>query len=94
MTNRVTQKDIEQLAMAINNATNSPTTYFTVQTDGTRPANIGHHYIAGAFGGVRLERINSTGGGTYDACETGYVTKRELYAAMRAYLAGMKVTIS
>lgn len=48
----------------------------------------GCHYLSGDYGGWRVERIAECGG-TWDALSTGYVSKKELYYACMAYIAGI-----
>jgi hypothetical protein len=52
-------------------------------------ANIGTYYIMGAYGGNKLVQITNHGGGVRDVLGEGYLSKRELYRAMHAYLGGM-----
>ena len=52
-------------------------------------ANIGTYYLEGAYGGHKLVQIVNHGGGVRDVLGTGYVSKRELYRAIGAYLDGM-----
>lgn len=86
---RITQKDLECLRDRINVATGSPMAAYTKQADGTYKGNIGHYCLDYAYGGVKLERLVSEGGGVETITTGGYGTKRELYGLMQAFLAGI-----
>lgn len=51
--------------------------------------NIGTYYVEGAYGGHKLVQITNYSGGVRDVLGTGYVSKRELYRAIGAYLDGI-----
>ena len=44
----------------------------------------------GAYGGWKLERVITYGGGVRDVLRNGYQTKREAYHGARAFLEGMR----
>lgn len=52
-------------------------------------ANPGTFHLEGAYGGTRLVQIINYSGGVRDVFRCGYVSKRELYYAIHAYLDGM-----
>lgn len=87
MSERITESQIERLVDNINKATGSP---MEASTEGRPGMNVGHHMLAGAYGGWKLERIDSDGGGVTDPLGTGYVSRRELYGVLRGYLAGIR----
>lgn len=76
---RITTKDLEWLAARINEAAGY----------GPNPTYPTGYHLGGAYGGNRLEYPTQDKGHMLDACGTGYVSKRDLYTAMRAYLHGM-----
>lgn len=85
--NTITKKDLENVVDRINRATNSPMTPYT-QTDGKYTANIGNYHLDWAYGGVCLVRTDSEGGGIQSILP-GFVSKRELYEKMHAFLRGI-----
>lgn len=77
MSNRVTQKDLEILVSDLNdglgfNAVNCKTQYI-----------VGCYQLDYAYGGVKLVKIQSTGGGQTTVSNSGYGTKKELYNFLR-----------
>ncbi len=87
--NRITMSDLEYQVNRINELTNSPLEY----TDNTVvyfKANIGHHCLDGAYGGWKLARITSEGGGQTDISNIGFGSKRELYNFMQSYIMGLE----
>ncbi len=89
MSDRITDKDLESVCKQINLATGNATEPYTKNPDGTFTTNRGCHFIAGAYGGVNLHQLAPNGGCRQPINGGGYYTKRELYTAMRAYLAGI-----
>ena len=85
---RITHKDLEFLIDRINKATKSPLAAYT-KTDKEYKANIGNYHLDGAYGGVKLVRVCSDGGGIEEISLGGFGTKRELYQWMQAFLAGL-----
>ena len=85
---RITQKDLEVLVERINIATKSPTKSYTKIGD-RYVSNVGNYHLDYAYGGVKLSRMESEGGGISNVSNTGYGTKRELYNWMQAFLSGI-----
>lgn len=48
-----------------------------------------HFFVAGAYGGYRLEEVTAFGGHR-DAMGTGYVSRRELFNAIHIFLEGVR----
>ena len=87
MSYRITQKDLEHLRDRINKVTGSP-----MEGWGKGGSNIGHYYISGAYGGVKLECYVNKSGGCEAISHQGHGTKRQLYDWMIAFLAGVAKT--
>jgi len=87
-TNRITLKNLEAVVDRINNALDRPMTPWTKTT-----ANIGNFHLYGAYGGYALHEMISEGGGVNDIFG-GYMTKRELWEKMHAFLRGVNVSKS
>lgn len=85
---RITQKDLEYLVKRINEVTDSPMKSWTQTGKGRFTANVGNYHLDYAYGGVKLGRMVSEGGGVTNISDMGFGTKRELYNWMRAFLAG------
>lgn len=81
MSYRITQRDLEGLVRRLN----------TIKGYGTYPkySTIGAYCLDGAYGGVSLHRYVNEAGGVSDVFRCGYVTKRDLYNRISAYLDGM-----
>lgn len=93
MTTRITQIDLEKLVASINRATDSPRTPYHKDDAGQYFANIGNYSLDYAYGGVRLVRIVNQEGGISPVFDSAFGTKRELYAKMSAFLAGLQAGI-
>ena len=102
---RVTEKDLENIARRINRMTGNPeTSYSTVKCPkcdgegcnmcsnrGTRMrANVGNYHISYAYGGAALHQMGNEGGGIRDVLRIGHVPKRELQSAMFAFISGIE----
>jgi len=89
MSNRITQKDIEGLTEEINELTGSPKEYSSKGEGGKRSTNIGHYHLNYAYGGVKLVRTVSSGGGIRAISHDGYDTKKKLYSFMLGFAEGL-----
>jgi hypothetical protein len=87
---RITQANLEAVVARINRQTNSPMQPWGKNEAGETKANIGNYHLGYAYGGVKLYRMTNEGGGVRDVLSTGYTTKRELYNAMFAFIAGLE----
>lgn len=85
---RITQKQLENAAHALNQLTHSPLDSYT-RTEKRNKANIGHYYISYAYGGVCLHRMMNESGGVDDVFRSGHEPKRELWVRIQSYIAGM-----
>ena len=81
MSNRVTQKDLELLVNEINesNGINKDAKHYTV----------GAYRLDYAYGGVKLVKINSEGGGQSTMSHNGFGTKKELYIFLRGFTSNL-----
>lgn len=74
MSNRITQKVLEQEVAKLNEAKGI--------TD-AKWNTVGAYKLDYAYGGVKLVKITSEGGGCTNVSTGGYGTKRELYLFLR-----------
>lgn len=88
MTSRITLRDLEALAFRINQAAGTPTQPYTKDAEGNYHANPGNYHLDQAYGGVKLVQMVGDAGGVSDIT-TGYVSKRECWDQMQAFLAGL-----
>jgi len=88
---RVTTKQLEALAARINELTSSPAAPWTRDKSGALRANVGNYHLSGAYGGVCLHRMANEDGGVSTPLVYGHVSKRELFTAMRGFVAGLEV---
>lgn len=89
MATRITLANLEAVVARINRITGSPLHSGGV-VDGRYRANIGNYHLDQAYGGVALYRMVNEGGGCSDVLRIGRVSKRELEAAMHAFIAGLE----
>ncbi len=80
--------ELEHLVTRINVAAGTPTEQYTRTDDGRCKANPGNYHLSSAYGGHQLCQMVNDGGGARNIT-SGYVSKRELYYQMRAFLEGM-----
>ena len=81
--NRIKEIDLDNMIARINRATGNP----DKQTGSYIP---GQYIRSSAYGGHKLERVCSTGGGV-ESITQGYVSKRELYDRLQSILTGIKI---
>jgi len=86
---RITKQDLDGLINRLNKLTKSPETSYT-KIDGKYRANIGNYRLDGAYGGWKLMRICSEGGGVQDVLHMGYCSKPEAYRLIYAYINGIE----
>jgi len=83
--NRITMQDLENLCDRINRAAGTPLTpYIELKPQA------GNYHLDGAYGGRSLAQICSDGHGD-ESIIPGFVSKRELYEKMGAFLSGIAV---
>lgn len=87
--NTITKHDLEAVVERINRATNSPLDSYTKTDTGHYKANPGNYHLNWAYGGVCLARMSNEGGGIQSVLP-GFVSKRELYGKMQAFLRGIE----
>jgi hypothetical protein len=86
---RITDKQLDNLATWLNEITGSPTEYSHRDENGNFRSNIGNYHISRAYGGVCLHRIVNEGGGVKCPIVSGHIPKRELFEQMHAYIKGL-----
>lgn len=92
MSDRITNKNLEDLCRVVNNTMNGNVRpLYQRDQHGNTVANIGAFYVDGAYGGVALYRMVTEGGGVTDISRRGHMTKRELYDFMQAFLTGVEL---
>lgn len=90
MSHRVTLSRLEAIVQRINKMLDCPETPYTKIDDGRYRANVGNYHLSQAYGGVALHQMCSDGGGVRDVLNLGHVSKRELEAAMFAFIEGIE----
>lgn len=83
---KISKAMLEERIKCLNHEAGVGNKPYTKIADGFK-ANAGVHTLAGSYGGHCIERM-SEGGGCSILCNTGYVTKRELWVILNAYLEG------
>lgn len=91
MANRITDKDLQAVVDRINRTLKQPMKPYE-QIDGKLVEQIGNYHLDSAYGGVKLSRMASEGGGIEDVLSCGFTTKRELYELMHAFLRGYEAS--
>lgn len=69
----------------LNTLTGSPIEPYTKSPEGKFKANLGNYHIDSAYGGNKLVRMCSIGGGI-TSISSGYVSRRELYDIIHAMI--------
>ena len=82
--NRITQETLNAVTDRINRMTGSPMLPYV-----NGKPQIGCYCLDWAYGGVGLRRIVNDGGGETNVI-AGYMTKRELYDRMQAFISGLE----
>lgn len=91
MAQRITDKDLDQLAARLNALTRSPTVpYARDEATGRSVAQVGNFHISHAYGGVCLHRMHNTSGGVSTPLASYHEPKRALYDRMHAFIDGLE----
>ena len=84
-----TMKELEGLVNRLNVLTgNSQKPWQTI--NGRNVASVGTYVLDGAYGGWKLAQIVNEGGGERNPISMGYVSKKECYYAIHAYIRGIE----
>lgn len=87
--NRIKMSDLENLLSRINaKAGFDESVKLWNRVNGQNISTVGMYCLDGAYGGWKMARICNESGGQSTVTH-GYVSKRDLYNMMHAYLAGM-----
>ena len=87
---RTTQKDLEGLVNRLNRITGNNEQPYGKDANGRFKANIGSYLLDGAYGGWKLAQSDNEGGGQRNPIYMGYVSKRECYNMIHAYIQGIE----
>jgi hypothetical protein len=90
---KITMKDLQGAVNRLNTlvkANPDPYTKIGEVPNQTYRANVGTYFISGAYGGHKLERMATSGGGTCDPLRSGYTTKKDLYHLIWSYIYGIE----
>ena len=91
---RITMRDLEGAVSLLNKLTDQPATPWSKDGNGKMEANIGNYHLSGAYGGWQVHRMVGEGGGVTTPLQTGYVSKREVYNAIHAFIRGFETASS
>ena len=86
---RIKQIWLESQVEQINTLTGSPTTPWSKNAEGSLKANVGNYHLDYAYGGVRLVRHVTDGGGIRVISTDSFSTKRQLHSWMGAFITGI-----
>lgn len=89
MSQRISKSDLEQAVRVINTRMGLPLETYTKDAAGKYQPNANVYHLDGAYGGWKLAQMCETGTGTRDVLGGGYVSKRELYDKLQAFIAGL-----
>lgn len=89
---KITIRDLDAVVRRINLITDSPQQAYIEIASGEFKAQVGNYHLSSAYGGYCLHRINNESGGITTPINSGYVSKRELYSLMQAYIRGLQDT--
>lgn len=88
MAQKITKSNLERVCERINTMTKSPAEPMTWNGD-NMTHHVGNFHLCEQYGGTCLLRVSNTEGGTSDVLRIGYVSRRELYNAMFAFIEGI-----
>lgn len=86
---RITNKELHRMVDYLNRVVGAPLEPWSKGRAGKYRANIGNYHLSFAYGGVCVHRMHSSGGGVTTPIIGYHTTKRELWAALNAYIAGI-----
>jgi len=86
---KISKAELEGSIKRLNILTGAKPEPYTRTEDGKFQANVGTFYLAGAYGGWKLEKIVSDTGAVSDPLRCGYVSKKELYNLIWAFMNGI-----
>lgn len=89
MSHRITEKMLENLVAAINEATGMPSTKWTRHEGNRITSNEGHYCLYSCLGVCSLVQIVGENGGERTVLHAA--TKGELYGKMQAFREGLRV---
>lgn len=81
---RITDSNLNAVVTRINRLFNVPNDPYTASGE----PNVGNFHLDHAYGGVCLRRMTK-GGGASNVFNCGYVSKKELYSLMFAFIEGV-----
>jgi len=90
---RVTQAQLESLVLRLNKLTKNNPTPWTQDKQGNLKANIGNYHLDAAYSGWTLAQMHNEGGGISHPISSGFVSKREIYNLISAYIKGIEAAI-
>jgi hypothetical protein len=88
MTQHITDVQVSYLLHRINTQLGVSVEPWVADTNNVLHAQPGCHFLDNAYGGYSLRKLSSPDGGEV-VITHGYLPKREVYAQMQAYLAGI-----
>ena len=90
---RITEKDLKECVSITNRLTGMAQDPYYRDEQGDFKTNPGTYVLDSAYGGHKLCRMSMTPDrtGQSDISRTGYVSKRELYNWLCAFIAGLEV---
>jgi hypothetical protein len=83
----ITEKDLKYVLERLNKMTDHVNAPYSKNEDGTWSTNVGSYLIGAAYGGYQLQQVVNSGG--VQCITVGFITKRELYSQMHAFIAGI-----
>lgn len=90
MNNRITVKNLESVINYLNKITGNKPEPYTRDENNKFIVNPGVYHLTGAYGGHKLEQMDSIGSGSHDALNTGFTSKKSLYYAIHNYINGIE----
>lgn len=87
---RITMQDLEAVVSRLNKLCRTPEVPWTRDKNGKFKANIGNYHLSGAYGGWTLHQMDNESGGVEVPIRCGYVSKRELYNLLQAFINGIE----
>ena len=90
MSQQIKKENLERQIAHINKILNRPETPWRRDEQGKLHANVGNFHLDSAYGGYRVEEMRGEKGGVRNVLGIGYVSKRELWSMLDAFMLGIE----
>ena len=90
MSQQIKKENLERQIAHINKLLNRPETPWRRDEQGKLHANVGNFHLDSAYGGYNLSEMDGDSGGIRNVFGIGFVSKRELWSTLDAFIRGIE----